>query len=191
MKTQTLLSSLLVAMILSAGCAAKSSDIVDENGESGQKTKTVQGDTAGAKSTENGTITSENKDNKAQDLNGENQDQNVQNLTAVEDQAQTIYFDYDKFAIRTDMQDRLEANAVLLKEARVKVEGNCDEWGSDEYNFALGLKRAVAVKKALIAQGLKADNISPLSLGETAPVCSDKTQACWSKNRRVDFKVLP
>ena len=71
------------------------------------------------------------------------------------------------------------------------LEGNCDEWGSDEYNFALGLKRAEAVKKAIVAEGVDASRVSMVSFGESSPTCTDKTKECWAQNRRVDFKLLP
>jgi len=77
----------------------------------------------------------------------------------------------------------------MIKGKSIKVEGNCDEFGSDEYNFALGLKRANAVKAALVNGGVNADTISMTSLGESNPICLEKTQECWAKNRRVDFKL--
>ncbi|MDD2829305.1 MAG: OmpA family protein [Sulfuricurvum sp.] len=101
----------------------------------------------------------------------------------------SIYFDYDKFDIRNDMQEAMKTNAALTKNKTVKLEGNCDEFGSDEYNFALGLKRANSVKTALVNSGLSADSISMTSLGEGNPACSEKTQECWAKNRRVDLKL--
>lgn len=193
MKTKTLLSTLLFSMLLTAGCADKASGVVDESQDT--TPKTVQGDTAGAKTTDNGTVSAKDDEN-GQDLNGQNQDQNAQTMTAVEAEAKSIYFDYDKFFIRADMQEAIETNAVVLnnetnKDFRVKIEGNCDEWGSDEYNYALGLKRANSAKKALVAQGFDASRATLVSLGEANPVCTDKTQECWQKNRRVDFKVLP
>ncbi|WP_424191785.1 OmpA family protein [Sulfuricurvum sp.] len=101
----------------------------------------------------------------------------------------SILFDYDKFDIREDMQDAMAKNALLIKGKAIKLEGNCDEFGSDEYNFALGLKRANAVKAALVNSGENADSISMVSFGESNPVCLEKTQECWAKNRRVDFKL--
>jgi peptidoglycan-associated lipoprotein len=94
------------------------------------------------------------------------------------------------------MQAKIDAAAELgkkdgAKSLNVKLEGNCDEWGSDEYNFALGLKRAEAVKKVLVADGIDASRISMVSYGKSNPVCTDHTKACWAKNRRVNFKLLP
>lgn len=104
-------------------------------------------------------------------------------------QIANILFDYDKFDIREDMMAAVKGNAGLLKGKTFKLEGNCDEFGSDEYNFALGLKRANAVKTALVNEGITADSISMVSLGEGNPTCTEKTQECWAKNRRVEVKL--
>jgi peptidoglycan-associated lipoprotein len=101
----------------------------------------------------------------------------------------SILFDYDKFDIRADMQEAMTKDALLVKDKSIKLEGNCDEFGSDEYNYALGLKRANSVKTALVNSGIKADSISMSSFGESNPVCLEKTKECWQKNRRVDFKL--
>jgi len=101
----------------------------------------------------------------------------------------SILFDYNKFDIRPDMQAIVKTDGELVKNKAVKLEGNCDEFGSDEYNLALGLKRANAVKSALLEEGVNPESISMTSLGESNPVCADKTQECWAKNRRVDFKL--
>lgn len=106
----------------------------------------------------------------------------------------TVYFGFDKFDISSDMEPRVATAAKIGKgEAsayNIKLEGNCDEWGSDEYNYALGLKRAEAVKKALVAEGVEESRISMVSFGESNPTCTDKTKECWDKNRRVNFKLL-
>jgi peptidoglycan-associated lipoprotein len=116
-------------------------------------------------------------------------------MSSLEKQMQTIYFAFDKFDISTEASEKLRSNAALAvaKAAsfNIKIEGNCDEWGSDEYNFALGLKRAKAAKDALIAEGVTAERITMVSYGESNPVCAEKTKECWAKNRRDDFKLLP
>ena len=119
----------------------------------------------------------------------------IMKLSEAEGKLGSVYFDFDKFSIKPAMQAKIDANSEVIKKVSdtygVKLEGNCDEWGSDEYNFALGLKRASAVKKALVAEGADASKISMVSYGESNPVCHDKTQECWAKNRRVDFSLLP
>lgn len=117
-------------------------------------------------------------------------------LNSTQANIQTVYFDFDKFNIKADQQGVISANAALLNahgagSFSVKVEGNCDEWGSDEYNYALGLKRAKSVKDALIRSGVSEDRIAVVSYGESNPVCSSKSKDCDAQNRRAEFKILP
>ncbi|ARQ99592.1 MAG: OmpA family protein [Campylobacter sp.] len=118
----------------------------------------------------------------------------AERLNSLQAQVQNVYFDFDKFSIRPDMQSVINQNASIFNQAgnyKVMVEGNCDEWGSDEYNYALGVKRAKAAKDALIAQGIAADRIEITSNGESKPVCTEKTKSCDAQNRRDEFRLLP
>jgi len=113
---------------------------------------------------------------------------------SIQNQVQNVYFDFDKFNIRPDMVSVVSSNAALFNQAgaeaiNITVEGNCDEWGSDEYNHALGLKRANVVRDALINEGVSASRLSVVSYGENNLVCSDRTKACDALNRRDEFKV--
>ncbi|MDE7173432.1 MAG: OmpA family protein [Helicobacter sp.] len=114
-------------------------------------------------------------------------------IAYLQDKLQHIRFDYDKFDIRSDMVDVLRANSEIIKneasDLDLRLEGNTDEWGSGSYNFALGTKRAVAVRDALRRGGIRTKQVH--SYGETNPICSEKTQECWEQNRRVEFKLLP
>ena len=117
-------------------------------------------------------------------------------IANIESQVKNVYFDFDKFNIKADQQGTVSANAAIFNQAdaqalSIKVEGNCDEWGTDEYNYALGLKRAKSTKDALVRNGVSADRIAVVSFGESNPVCTDKTKACDAQNRRAEFKVLP
>jgi peptidoglycan-associated lipoprotein len=106
-----------------------------------------------------------------------------------------VYFSFDKFNIREDMNEVVESAFGKIEnlevQQKVKIEGNCDEWGTDEYNYALGLKRAKSVKNHLVKLGVDASRLSLISYGESNPLCNDKSNKCWSDNRRVEFKVLP
>lgn len=97
------------------------------------------------------------------------------------------YFDYDKADIRADAQTALQHDADFLKrypQARIVVEGHCDERGSTEYNLALGDRRANAVKQYLVNLGIPAANINTVSYGKEKPVCTESTEECYQKNRR-------
>lgn len=104
-----------------------------------------------------------------------------------------IYFAFDSFTLSKEVFDEVNFNADLLKsypEVKILLEGNTDAYGSDEYNFALGTKRALAVKEALIVRGVQKDRVAIISFGETKPVCTTSLDAeCRQKNRRVDFVV--
>ena len=179
-----LIASLTVMMLVFSGCSQKSPQV--------DTTTTTQ--------------TTSSADSKMDSVSGvdstaidstESTAEKVAKLIAeIEKNAQNIYFDFDKYNIREDMQQALAANAALFKKAEavnlsIKVEGNCDELGTDEYNYALGLKRAKSVKDALIAEGVPSDRIMVVSYGESNPVCSESNKDCWAKNRRAEFKLLP
>ncbi|MDR1554985.1 MAG: OmpA family protein [Campylobacteraceae bacterium] len=116
-------------------------------------------------------------------------------IERLEQNTKSIYFDFDQFEVNPNSQSAIEDNAKLFNLAEaaslsIKVEGNCDEWGTDEYNYALGLKRAKAVKDALVAQGVNENRIIIVSYGESNPACTESAKTCWSKNRRADFKLF-
>jgi peptidoglycan-associated lipoprotein len=103
---------------------------------------------------------------------------------------QPIYFDFDKSFIRDDAKAAMKANADWLKanpKAKVRIEGNCDERGTIEYNQALGQRRASSAKKYLTDLGISAKRISLISYGKEKPVCKESTEDCWQKNRRDDL----
>ncbi len=103
---------------------------------------------------------------------------------------QPIYFDFDKSFIRDDAKAAIKANAEWLKanpNVKVKIEGNCDERGTREYNQALGQRRAASAKKYLTDMGVSGKRISLISYGKEKPVCAQSTEDCWQKNRRDDF----
>jgi len=105
-----------------------------------------------------------------------------------------VYFDFDKYDIRAEDAKTLDANAAWLKsnaDNLVLIEGHADERGTNEYNLALGERRAKSTMNYLVSQGIQANRITIISYGEERPVCNEKTEACWAKNRRANFLVKP
>ena len=103
-----------------------------------------------------------------------------------------IHFGYNDYTIQPQDNDILRANADWLQQnrtSRVQVEGHCDDRGSEEYNIALGAKRAQAAKDYLQTLGIDAGRISTISYGKELPICQDHTEDCWSQNRRDHFAV--
>jgi peptidoglycan-associated lipoprotein len=100
------------------------------------------------------------------------------------------YFDFDKAEIRPDAREALQKTADFLKkypQARVVIEGHCDERGSTEYNLALGDRRAAAVKEYLVNLGIPAANLNTVSYGKEKPFCMEHNETCWQMNRRGHF----
>jgi len=112
--------------------------------------------------------------------------------SATSAQFNDIYFDFDMYSIREDAKPALKDLAAWLSgnNAKVIIEGHCDERGTTEYNLALGDRRANATKQYLTASGVSANKIETISYGEEKPQCEEKTESCWSKNRRAHFVVL-
>jgi len=100
-----------------------------------------------------------------------------------------INFDFDKYDIRPGDAKILDANASWLKgnSNLVLIEGHCDERGTNEYNLALGERRAKAAMNYLVSQGVQANRITIISYGEERPLCTEHNEACWAKNRRAHF----
>lgn len=109
------------------------------------------------------------------------------------DDFQSIYFEFGDYGISSAMENYIASNANVVNSAsasKIKIEGNCDEFGTDEYNYALGLKRAKAVKDGIAAQGVDTSNMVLVSFGESNPVCSNPTDGCYAQNRRVDLRLV-
>ena len=104
---------------------------------------------------------------------------------------QSVYFDFGDYGISSGMENAVSRNVNVAGNAarKIKIEGNCDEFGTDEYNYALGLKRAKAVKDSMSSQGIDTSKMVMVSFGESNPVCTDSTDSCYGKNRRVDLRL--
>jgi len=104
--------------------------------------------------------------------------------------ARVIYFDFDSSEIRPEFVPVIAAHAhALARNAsiRVRLEGHTDERGSPEYNIGLGERRAQAVRRALLLQGVAESQVATVSYGEERPAVTGQTESSWAKNRRVEF----
>jgi peptidoglycan-associated lipoprotein len=105
---------------------------------------------------------------------------------------QDIFFNYDKYDVRSDAQATLARDATYLLShpaAKILIGGYCDERGSNEYNLALGQNRAESTKKYLINAGVDASRIRVISYGKEKPFCTESNETCWQKNRRAGFTL--
>jgi peptidoglycan-associated lipoprotein len=114
-------------------------------------------------------------------------------LARIED----AYFDYDRHTLRPDAVKALEGDSKELRDIlkdfpnyKLTVEGHCDERGSAEYNLALGQARAAAAKGYLVQIGIPSDQLGTVSYGKEKPSCTDHTESCWQKNRRVHIVAM-
>jgi peptidoglycan-associated lipoprotein len=112
----------------------------------------------------------------------------------LETDVQDAFFDYDKSDIRADARDALTRDASALKSvladfpnATIAVEGHCDDRGSAEYNLGLGDRRDSSAKEFLVQLGVPTDKLKTISYGKERPQCTESSEACWQKNRRVHF----
>ncbi|HIQ27561.1 MAG TPA: hypothetical protein EYH42_03575 [Sulfurovum sp.] len=105
---------------------------------------------------------------------------------------ESIYFDFGDYSVSPSMENKIVQNTNIVNKHnnQIKIEGNCDEFGTDEYNYALGLKRAKAVKDSLISEGIASNRMVIISYGESNPVCSSPTDSCYARNRRVDLRLV-
>ncbi len=187
---KVILSSVVTALLIFSGCADKD-PVVDADSQSSSRNVSSSQSSDEVVGVNSETISS----NETSVLDESVSDSNEMGMANLEKQMESIYFNFDNYDVRSDMQANVSTNANIANTKAnkylIKLEGNCDEWGSDEYNFALGLKRANAVKKSLVAEGVSTSRITMVSYGESNPACVAKTQACWAENRRVDLKLLP
>ena len=105
-----------------------------------------------------------------------------------------LYFGYNSYRLDGGQVQRVMSDLPKIKRltqsSTIRVEGNCDEFGTDEFNYALGLKRAKAVKALLVSNGIPASRISVVSYGESNPVCRGHKAACHAKNRRAEINKV-
>jgi peptidoglycan-associated lipoprotein len=106
---------------------------------------------------------------------------------------QDIHFAFDRYDLSAEAREALATNARFIlrfPEARIQIEGHCDERGTNEYNLALGERRAMSTKNYLLSLGVRANRLSTISYGEELPIDLRHNEEAWAKNRRAHFVIL-
>jgi peptidoglycan-associated lipoprotein len=199
MKKLTLVVMSLVLVLFTAGCSSKK----DVGFDATSKTKTNnQAKDKSVSPLKKGEVVNvkDNMDAIDNNTNGDLSYVNVveSNVNGKVVKLRSVHFAFDKYKLSNEMLVIAKDNYKIINplvndnaNLKIKLEGNCDEWGTDEYNYALGLKRAKSAKDKLVNDGINPNSIVLVSFGESNPICHDKTSLCWKKNRRVDYKLLP
>ncbi|HSR73466.1 MAG TPA: OmpA family protein [Sulfurovum sp.] len=164
--TKKLLTTAVLTMLLMVGCSQKTPDL---DGSNISDANHLEGDTVSI------------------DEGG-----SMGNYNSSSDGFRSIYFAFADYSIGSDMQSNMNRNTQVASSAayKIKIEGNCDEFGTDEYNYALGLKRAKAVEDSLAAQGIDRSKMMLVSFGESNAVCTEASDSCYQRNRRVDLRLV-
>ena len=103
----------------------------------------------------------------------------------------SVFFDYDSNSVKDEYKNLVQAHSRYMgdkRDSKIRIEGNCDERGSREYNLALGQRRAESVKKMMTVQGVSDGRIETISYGEEKPMAPGHDEQAWSQNRRADIK---
>jgi len=183
----------LASMLLILGCAKKEVEAISDNG------KKIGNSTTNTTANHNGYnsgIGYENVDPYNRNGGSYNYNTSYNEDSHNSGRIKNIYFASNQYHITSDKLHIIRNNAQILSSsiksgARVKIEGHCDATGTDEYNYALGLRRAKSAKDAIVSSGINPSRITMVSMGESSPECTTSyTDSCYAKNRRVEFKVI-
>jgi outer membrane protein OmpA-like peptidoglycan-associated protein len=100
-----------------------------------------------------------------------------------------IYFDYNKYTLNNDNIEFIKKNILIIENTKIYLIGYSNEWGYDQYNIGIGLKRVQEVKEYLIKNGIDKNNIIIKTIGANHLICNDNIKECLEKNRKVEFKI--
>jgi len=189
----TLLIVVIFAFILPAGCAKK--EVVKE--EAVEKQAPVQPtEIAKEKETDEAMAKEKAKERAAEEQLAREkagEEAAAANVAKEASQFEDIHFAFDRFDLRPDAREILDMHAKWLNahaEYVVRIEGNCDERGTEEYNLALGDRRAKSAMKYLVDLGIDKTRISTISYGKERPLDPEHNEEAWAKNRRDHFVVI-
>ncbi|AZV46025.1 flagellar motor protein MotB [Nautilia sp. PV-1] len=197
MKKKLLIATGVAALLMITGCSKQPNlENATQTEQTAQTANTQNANQNSATATGNETVNTQNANVEEQTIGEGTKITVTANQKFAKKLANiVVYFDFDKYNIRPDQWPKVEELAKLIKSNpanyTVRIEGNCDEWGTEEYNYALGLKRANSVKNALIKLGVDPKKLTIISYGELNPVCTAHAKWCWRKNRRDNFTYLP
>jgi peptidoglycan-associated lipoprotein len=171
----------ILSLLLFAGCAEKKSVITSDSAQGKDASPMVtRGDMDKGKSARGEAVSGPSVD--------------LEKMAKKESPVSDIHFDYDSSSIRSDAREILKINADYFMKSRISsivIEGHCDERGTDEYNMALGDRRAQETKKYLVNLGIKESLMKTVSFGEEHPLDPASNEEAWAKNRRAHFVVNP
>ena len=190
----------VIALGLLVGCAPKKVDTIGVNGGGstigGGSSSNGGGSIQGSGGSQIKNHAYENVDPYGRENHGNMEYNQNASYGSQSTGVQNIYFGVDQYLITAEKLPIIIHNANILKQAtrsgsKVKIEGHCDASGTDEYNYALGLRRAKSAKDAIVVRGVDASSIKMVSMGESSPECTtDYSSDCFAKNRRVEFKIV-
>ncbi len=189
-----LVFSAIGALLIITGCSKQPNlqNAVETNTQSASNTALEQNATV---NTQNAEVQTQNIEPETAFGNESNSNASNKQQFAKEVANIVVYFDFDKYNIKPSQWPKVEKLAKIIKSNNknytIRIEGNCDEWGTEEYNYALGLRRANRVKNALIKLGVDPKKLTVISYGKLNPVCTAHAKWCWRKNRRDNFTYLP
>ena len=180
--------SILIAATALAGCAPSATSKPGSPGAGSSSSPTPGADTRAGEGARGGGKEADAGSSSLKDFQ-----EGKSPVTPASSPLKDIYYDFDRYDLSADARTILRGNADWLKanpNARVEIEGHCDERGTNEYNLALGAKRAQTAREFLTTLGVAAGRLSTISYGEEIPVCKDQTESCWKQNRRARFVIL-
>lgn len=175
---------LILLSLVAAGCAQKAATRADDSAQKQSDADTTRKDTADK-------VTDRQVPTKIESV--DSRDGLSPKMDEQEGLFKDVLFDFDKYDVKETYQPAMKSIASWMTKnsgARLSVEGHCDERGTNEYNLALGDRRAKSVRDALVALGVPSSKIDLISYGEEKPLCREQTEECWARNRRAHFVVL-
>jgi len=184
----TLLIAGLVLTLAASGCKHKTPPVTKFPGGSGKTGGEVAGPGEGGRVGGTGGAGSEGLSGIPQGPGHPGWPEDAETL-----KADTVYFDFDSSVVKDSEKSKVSAVADYLKSNSgnaLKIAGHCDERGTEEYNRALGERRALALREVLVGEGVAADRVDTISYGKDRPAVDGHDEAAWSKNRRGEFIVL-